>query len=138
MRAVDAAIKTKFTTKVGDSYPALYTDVNGRMYNTWAPQQTVYPYILYQDITGTPDINFTHNHRELLYQFSLFSAEASISEIGKMEEDLLSLFEGCTLSVTDWTFTFMQEEQTRGPDRDEDKIWMVTTDFRIHIEKIRT
>jgi len=35
MRAIDAGIKTKFTTKVGDAYPAIYTDVGGRLRNTW-------------------------------------------------------------------------------------------------------
>lgn len=138
MRVIDAALITKFSTKVDNAYVALYTDVSGRMYNTWAPQGTVFPYIIFQDITGTPDVNFTHKHEEYLYQFSLFSAESSVSEIGKMYEDLDSLFDGCTLSISGWTFTFMHKELARGAERGEDKIWFGTVDFRIHIEKIRT
>jgi len=55
-----------------------------------------------------------------------------------MFEDLDTLFDGCTLSVSDWTFMFMHKEVTRGANRGEDKIWYGTVDFRIRLEKIRT
>jgi len=111
--------------------------VSGRMFNAFAPQGTAFPYIVFQDITGSTDVNFTHKHEEYLYQFSLFSAESSIYEIGKMFKDLDALYDECVLSIDGWTFVYMHKEVMRGATRDEDKIWYGTADFRIRVEKLK-
>jgi len=79
---------------------SFYTDIGGRLYNTYAPEGTTLPYAVFQHISSRPDDTFTEKLDDILIQFTIFPTSASSSEIHTAMDDLKALFDKCTFSVT--------------------------------------
>jgi hypothetical protein len=82
-------------------------DIGGRIFLDEAPTGTEFPYCVYFIVTGTPDNAFQKKGKEVLIQFSLFSSSQSAAEITGMYNDLISLFDECTLTITSTIFNNM-------------------------------
>jgi hypothetical protein len=103
------AMMTHFSETIGGNHNAFYNDINGRLYRNRAPAETEFPYAVYFIVSGTPDDVFNKKGRNILIQFSLFSASESAVEITTMYNDLHSLFDDCTLTITSNTLIDMHE-----------------------------
>lgn len=99
---------TAIMTKTTGS--ALSTDVGGRIYLDDAPDGSAFPYVTFQIIAGNPDDTFQEKVDEFIFQFSLFSASSGAAEITDMYNDLRTLFDDCTLSISGVTFASMQRQ----------------------------
>lgn len=98
------AIKSKF------SGSALSTDVGGRIYlEDQAPQKAQFPYVVYFVVSCTPERTFTERYTNTLIQFSLFSASGGATEIATMYNDLKTLFDECSLTITSNSLVWMRE-----------------------------
>lgn len=97
------AIKSKF------SGSTLSTDVGGRIYLDQAPQKAQFPYVVYFVVSGTPERTFTERYTNTLIQFSLFSASEGATEIATMCNDLKTLFDECSLTITSNSLVWMRE-----------------------------
>jgi hypothetical protein len=73
-------------------------DVGGRIFLDETPTGTEFPYCVYFIVTATPDNAFQKKGKEILIQFSLFSSSQSAAEITGMYDDLIALFDECTLT----------------------------------------
>jgi hypothetical protein len=92
---------------------AFSTDVSGRHYlDAYPPDEMppTYPYCVYFIVSGIPDDVFAKKGRSLLIQFSLFSASAGATEITTMYNDLHSLFDDCSFTITSNTLFWMHEQ----------------------------
>lgn len=96
---VAAGIITKNT---GSALADLITGI----YFNQAPTMTDLPYIVFFDISNLPDSTFGKEGEFYRIQFSIFVQERSIVADNFMKEiyeALRALYDGATLTVTDWT-----------------------------------
>lgn len=88
---------TGIMTKTSGS--ALSTDVAARIYFGQAPEGAVFPHIVIS-VSGTNEDTFTDRIDEFSVQFSLYSTDKGITEIGTMYADLRALFDDATFTIT--------------------------------------
>lgn len=98
---------TAIMTKVAGS--AFSTNVGGRVFLDQAPDGAEFPYAVFFLVVGTPDDVFNKKGRDLLIQFSLFSASQGATEITNMYNDLHSLFDDAAFSITSNTLIWCRE-----------------------------
>jgi len=99
---------TAITSKLSGS--SLSTDVGGRIYLDRAPDDCAFPYVVFFVVSGTPERTYTEHYTITLIQFSLFSASPSAVEITGMYNDLVSLYDECTMTITGSTLVWMKEQ----------------------------
>ncbi len=97
---------TALMTKISNS--VLSTDVGGRIFLDMAPEGTEFPYVVFSIVADTPDNTFTDVLDNVLIQFSLFSTSLSATEITTMYNDLKSLFDDCTFTLSSGTLLSME------------------------------
>ena len=77
----------------------LFNDVGGRVFLDQALPGTDYPYIIFFIVSNVPDKTFTENFEDSIIQFSIFSNSQSAKEITTIYDDLIALFDECTLPI---------------------------------------
>jgi hypothetical protein len=97
---------TSIMTKTTGS--ALATSVGSRIYLDRAPDRTVYPYIVFMIVSDNQNNTFTDLMEDIILQFSIFSNSLSVTEIGTIYDNLKTLFDRCTLTITGNTFYSME------------------------------
>jgi hypothetical protein len=98
------AIMTKITT--GPS--AFSTDVGGRIYLDQAPQGTEFPYCVFFIVSDVPEKTFGKGGKTGLIQFSLFSSSSGATEITTMYNDLDTLMDECSMSITSSSLVYFK------------------------------
>lgn len=127
MQVLFQGIYTKFSNDA-----ALSGAVTG-MYLTEAPQGTVYPYIVYFEITNVPDWTFTEDMENFLIQFSIYDSNSSSTNILSIFEKLKTCYDWKNLTVTGYNFIYLKREfdvLTR-----ENSIWKMDVQYRLEIQK---
>ena len=89
---------------------ALSAHIGTRLYKGRAPENAEYPYIVYMIVANRPDKTFNTNYEETLLQFSLFSAASGSTEVEDMYEDLIALYDECSMTITSQTLIWMRRE----------------------------
>jgi hypothetical protein len=100
MKNFYTGLMTHFNALTGGVHNSFHIDIGGRLYNTYAPDGTVSPYAVFQHISSRPDDTFTETMDAILIQFTIFSTNASASEIHTAMTDLKTLFDNCSFAVT--------------------------------------
>jgi hypothetical protein len=131
MRELQSAIMTKFNEVPHNTF---YNAVSGRLYFTFAPQNTVFPYSTFHIISDVYDYQFIEKFDNVVIQFSCYSNETSSSEIGYMYNYLKSLFDWCLLTVTDYTFLKMERIYSTVDWIQEELCWQYVVQYRILLE----
>lgn len=130
MKALFTGIYNLFTT----GPPSIYTNVGGRFYLTEAPQETVFPYIVYYLESNEYDYEFVEDFEDHIIQFNIFDDSiGSASNITTYYENLKSLFDWSLPTVTGYRvvrFTRLFSTMVR----DED-IWQYTIQYRVVLQK---
>ena len=103
------------------------------LHNTEAPQGAVYPYIVFSFPAGTPDWTFSSDEREFVIQFKIHDSNTSVVNVNLIYAALHTLFDWCTLTITDWHLTYMKEI-LEFLVRVDDK-WQYVLQYRIRIQK---
>ncbi|OPX99509.1 MAG: hypothetical protein A4E60_02749 [Syntrophorhabdus sp. PtaB.Bin047] len=105
MKNLLTALMTKF------SGSAFSTDVGGRIYYKGkVPSNPEFPYCVYSVVSAPKEKTFTEEYRDSLIQFSLFSVSAGVAEVTTMYNDLSTLFDECSLSITGSTLVWCREQ----------------------------
>lgn len=136
MKALSQAIYTKASTS-----GAFWTAIGGRFYKGVAPANAVYPYVVYKMISDNADGGFVDVIEDCDFQFSIFSASSSSSEVEDLYTALKSVFDKCSLTVTGYTFLHMlRKHSTLFPDELPNPngtgwVWHYATDYNIMIQK---
>lgn len=108
----------------------LSTFVGGRIYLDTVPQDVVLPYIAFFIVSGIPDRTFTEHYTDTLIQFSLFSDDESGIEITTMYDNLTTLFDECSLTITGSTLVWMRELNLTTMIDESVKHWAVDYEVR--------
>jgi hypothetical protein len=107
------------------------------MFKGRAPEGTDYPYIVFFPVTDVQVDTFKDKLDDVLIQFSLFSSSSSTTEIEGMYEDLKTLYDDCSLTITNATLCLMHRmnmqpmtEEHTTPDGMAE-IWHYAVDYSI-------
>lgn len=79
----------------------LSNDVGGRMYLDEAPEGAQFPYVVFFIVSDIPENAFALDGESVIIQFSLYSTSQGATEITAMYTHLKSLYDDCSLSITD-------------------------------------
>jgi len=133
MKVVFTAIYTLFSATPPTT--ALNTALGGRFYPYEAPESATYPYCVYSMVSDIPDYAFGGKKDVSTFrvQFSLYSQKSSAVEVLNAYENLKTLFDGCKLSVTGYTFLSCIRENSVLYRHPETNIWQHNTDYLISI-----
>lgn len=107
---IDKVLTGIFTKFTGS---ALSTALGGRMYSRFAPQGTAFPYAVVDVPTSVHGGMFVEDIEDLDVLFNLFSQSKSETEITGLLNNLITLYDDCTLTVTGYTHLFMERDITR-------------------------
>lgn len=91
------ALKTALYSKMAGS--AFGTSIGNRLYDR-VPQNPTWPYVYYFFPSVVPNRMFMENIRDIIVQFSIFSSASGQTEILDINANLISLYDGVTLSPT--------------------------------------
>ena len=109
MSNVRTAIYNKYNASTGHG---AYTNVAGRFYHGQAPQGATFPYVVFFNIVDVNEVDFSEEREDLSYQFSIFSQNSSPTQAETILTGLRSLFDDCSLTVTNWRHLYMQRGNT--------------------------
>ena len=107
MNALNKAIWNRFKTTTGSGF---YNDISGRMYHNKASQKATFPYCVYFSLSDVNELDFTDDREDILIQFNIFSQNNSALEAGNLLESLKTMFDNCSLTVTDWRHIKFQRD----------------------------
>jgi hypothetical protein len=112
---------------------ALNTAIGGRFYSHEAPQEAVYPYCIYNMVSDVPEFTFGGHYDLSIFriQFSLYSQKSSSTEVLNAYENLKTLFDGCKLTVTGYSFVSCTRELAVFYRHPETNVWQHNTDYII-------
>jgi len=141
MKAFYTALMSKFNALTGSAHNAFWTSVNGRLYNTEAPQEAEYPHAVFLHVSGIQADTFKSDVDEILIQFSIFSDSQSSVEVHDAMTNLKALFDDVTLSVTGGTVVQFVRQQEGLQKEDVDtpsgaqRVWHYHVDYRVVFER---
>jgi hypothetical protein len=127
MKEIQEAIMTKYSND--SAIVALTTG----LHNTEAPQESVYPYIVFSYPSGIPDWTFSSDEKEFVIQFKIHDNNTSVVNVNLIYDALHTLFDWCSLTITGWHLTYMKEILEHLV-RVDDK-WQYVLQYRIRIQK---
>jgi hypothetical protein len=142
MKSITTGLYTLFSAAPGGVHNSFWTAINGRLYDTLAPDGAIMPHAVYFIISDVDDDTFSENMKEVYIQFSLFSDSSSSAEIKDMDTALTALFKDVKFTVTGWTVDVMKRVMGNGPmvtQADEEsgtgRYWQTDVDFVIRVNK---
>jgi hypothetical protein len=143
MKEITTGLFALFNEKVGSYYNDFYTAVNGRLYDTMAPDGTPMPFAVYFIISDVDVDTFSENMKEVYIQFSLFSDASSSAEIKDMDTALTAMLKDQVFAITGWTVDVMKRVMGNGPmvtQADEaagtGRFWQTDVDFVLYVSKV--
>lgn len=109
MKDLDKAIIAEYKGSTGAG--SLYAALTGGMWNSKAPQETLFPYIVFHEINDSPEYMFGSEVMEnTLYQFSVFDDSDAITTLHDIYTKLTTLFDDVTLTLDSYnTVQFVRE-----------------------------
>ena len=100
MNVLFEAINDKYNANTGHG---AYTSIDGRCYHNVAPQGATFPYAVYFSVSNIDELDFTDEREDFIIQFNIFTKNSSSIEKGQILENFKSLWDDCSLTVTDWS-----------------------------------
>jgi len=80
--------------------------IGTKLYKGRAPEDAVYPYIVFIIISQYPEKTYSEDFEVTHIQFSLFSSTSSSTEVENMYTDLKTLYDECAMTVTSSTWFY--------------------------------
>ena len=133
MKQLFTGIINKFTTGT----PTIYTNLGGRLRLHEAKQGETLPYGVFFLIGTSPDYYFGEQRLfSNIIQFSLFTNDRSSENICDYYDNLTSLFDECTLTITDYNFLRMERTWDYLLRDAPEGVWQSSIQYRITMEKL--
>lgn len=114
--------------------------VSGRFFKGRAPQNTDYPYCVYNIVSTSPEKTYNEVFENTIVSFSIFSEASGSTEIEDIYTYLNALYDECTLTITGWTLIWMKRtnasllpEEHNTPNGVID-VWHYAIDFEIKMQ----
>jgi hypothetical protein len=142
LKNITQGLITLFNAAPGGVNNSFWTAVNGRLFDTEAPDNTELPFAVYFVVSDVDEDTFSENMKEVYVQFSLFSDKSSSAEIKDMDTHLTSLFKDKVFTVSGWTVVTTKRVAGNGPhvnpadvEAGTGRYWQTDVDFQITVSK---
>jgi len=127
MKVLTQAFCTKLTTT-----NSLNTLVGGRFYNTSAPEQEVFPYVVFSFPQQTPtELLDTTVIEDCDVDFKLYSQQESSGQVYDMFDYLCLLLDDGSLSITGYTHVRLNRVSSQLQYYAEDRVWEYTVRYHV-------
>lgn len=116
---------------------AIYTDLNGQLFNTYAPRGTQYPYAVFSLVSDVPDWTFTDDEERIVVQFSIFDNSESALNVCQYFSDLDAIYHEAILTLADYEciYCFREMSHLLREEEVEGGIWHYVIQYRILLQK---
>jgi len=111
------------------------TSIDGRFYWDKAPQSPTYPFVVAHEIVSDYSYTFTEQFENVRVQFNIYSKSTSVSESGTIYNNLKSLFDWSTLSVTDYRCVKIERLFSKSFWDSEKEQYIYVADFNFLLSK---
>jgi len=111
------------------------TAVSSRLYLGYAPQDSQYPYSVYNLDSLVPDFNFSSTYEEAIIVFNIFSDKESHAEITTIYGYLDDLFDDCVITVAGYKRVKFQREFGFLSRDIEEGVWQYDVQYRVILRK---
>ena len=142
MKAITTGLMTVFNSAQGGIQNSFWTDINGRLFDTEAPDNTEMPFAVYFIVSDVNEDTFTEETHEVHIQFSLFSDKSSSAEIKDMETHLATMLKDKVFTVSGWTVVTTRRVMASGPqvtkadvEAGTGRYWQTDIDFQLTVSK---
>ena len=142
MKNITTGLITLFNAAPGGIHNDFWVDVNGRLFDTLAPDGTPMPFATYLIVSDVDHDTFKDYIRELYIQFSLFSDSGSSGQVKDMDTHLTALFRDNLFTVTGYGTVMMRRVMGNGPilnpadiEAGTGKYWQYDIDFEGTFQK---
>lgn len=139
MKVLKQAIVNEFNRDLGGgTNHDIYTDVGGRLYYKFAPQNAAFPHIVFSFDSIVQEYMFVEEKSDILVSFDIWTNDQhSSSNLDDYFENLKTCFNDAVLSITGYTlkrfrYDFAQDFDEREGD---DTYWRYFVQYRCLIEK---
>lgn len=141
MKAISAAIMTRFTALSGGLHNSFYNAIGGRLYKGRAPQGVaVFPYSIFFVVSNAPERTFSEDYRSAIIQFSHFSSAQSSGEAEDINQYCNDLFNEQPLTVTGASTVWMRMTDSPGAQPEDNpttegtsQVWHCPTDYELRL-----
>ncbi len=116
---------------------AIYNDLGGQLFNTFAPQGTNYPFAVFQLVSDVPDWTFSDDEENIIVQFNIFDNSESSLNICNYFSDLDAIYHQAILTLTDYEciYCFRELSHLLRDNETEGGIWQYMVQYRILLQK---
>lgn len=130
------AFKTGLQARLTSTGP-LNTNTGGRIYYGSAPQDTAFPYVVWNDYLTTTDLDTKNKYPTVHVQTDIYSKTASSSEIGTLSDAYETLITDCEayLSVTGYSVIRVDHLKTMNFGIDEGGVWRTMIEHKFELQK---
>lgn len=135
MTGLLTGIYTKFTELIGGNHNSFYTGLSGRMYLGLAPQESTYPYCVYNLITDTHNFQFTEKFEDVIVQFDIVSNSSSATECNTLFGYLTTLYDNTPLTVSSYYHIKTDRLYSSLTFYTDEAVWVYTVQYRVLIQK---
>lgn len=104
------------------------------LYNSNAPQDTDFPYIVFFLITDDPQWTFNTEMEDTEIQFNIYDENPSVENVGDIFELLKNCFDDAVLTITGYTNIIMQRK-IASLDKTPEDAWQYVVTYRVFIQK---
>jgi hypothetical protein len=108
---------------------------NGKLFQSQAPQSTVFPYIVFHLIDDVNDDTFTEEVSVCRVQFSIFTKISAANNTGSIQRALKVLYHQISLTLSGYTHIATQYLSARDLGIDDQGISHTAMDFYIYVQK---
>jgi hypothetical protein len=136
MKELAKAICSRFSS---DPMSTSFTGI----YNTLAPETSVFPYLVFSFISQTTDWTFTERFEDLLVQFDIYSDQVSPVQVTDLYNLLIGDskaqqgFDFAEFSVNDYVLLWFTRESSslQRWEIEGKRVWNYTVTYRVKLEK---
>jgi len=114
---------------------AFATSIGSRMYSRFVPSLPTFPYAILDLPSTEHDWNFSDTFEETDVHFTIISNSTSEVEITGILNNLIALYDNCSLTVTGYTSVYMQRERIISLSNGENGVRQFTVIYNLLIEK---
>lgn len=139
MEVVFDGLKAYVDATVESSHNAFYTSIGGRFYYKQAPQQATFPYCVHWYPNDAYRPMFVEEYENFIVQFDLYDQDTDASTILTAGDNLKTLFDDATPTITGYSVIYMIRDFAIPPDWDSEAgVWQYIFQYGLMIEKNRS
>lgn len=107
--------------------------LNSRSYYQVVPQNTAYPYLVFFQVTGTPEHDTGNEFEDVYIQFSIYDYLKNLTSLEAVYKELTQKLITSNFTLSDYDVIHIIRQFNR--DAEFDKVAQIVTQYKFHLQK---